>query len=260
MTVPHRVMLSALFDAEIRPHYQRFRAVAAVRTDDRVLDIGCGAGESTRDAARAASRGSVVGVDVSEPLLTLARRLSAGLDNITYEFGDAQTHPFPTAHFDLCISRFGAMFFADPDIAFHNIGQAVRPGGRLVLLVWQLRDRNEWETAVREALAPGRAAPVGGPDPFSLGDRSTVERILRGAGFDAVDFLDVHEPVYYGPDADTATDLVLGLSEPQRLLAEADDADRARARLRELIAAHHTDNGVFFDSRAWIVTAAKAAP
>ena len=254
---PHRVRLSALFDAEIRPHYERFRAAADIRADDRVLDIGCGTGESTRDAARAATRGSVVGVDVSEPLLDLARELSAGLDNVAYELGDAQSHPFPGAHFDLCISRFGTMFFADARVAFSNIGRAIRTGGRLVLLVWQVRARNEWETAVRQAIAPGTAAVVDGPDAFSLGDPSTVEFMLRDSGFDEVDFDDVHEPVYYGPDVDTASDLVLGLSEPRRLLTESDNPDRARARLRALMADHRTENGVFFDSRAWIVAAVK---
>lgn len=251
----HRVTFAALFDEEIRPHYEQFRAVANVGVRDRVLDIGCGTGESTRDAARAAAHGSVVAVDISEPLLQLARELSADLRNVTYEPADAQTHPFPPAHFDLCISRFGTMFFPDPVAAFGNIGGAVRPGGRLVLLVWQSRDRNEWEIAVREGLAPGSVARTDDADAFSLGDPSTVEGILHSAGFGAVDFTDVHEPVYYGPDVDTACELVLGLSEPRQLVAESDDAAGALTRLRALMSAHQTENGVFFDSRAWIITA-----
>lgn len=255
MTVPHRVKLSALFDEEIRPHYEQFRAAADIGADDRVLDIGCGTGESTRDAARAASNGSVFAVDVSEPFLHLARELSTGLTNITYELADAQTHPFPPATFDVCISRFGTMFFQDPVAAFGNIGRAVRPGGRLVLLVWQSRELNEWATAVTEALAPGAPAPADGP--FSLGDPSTVDDILREAGFGKASFTDVHDPVYYGPDVDTAYELVRGLSEPTKLVAESPDPDRALERLRALMSAHRAENGVYFGSRAWIVTAVK---
>lgn len=253
----HRVRCAALFDEEIRPHYELFRAVANVGSADRVLDIGCGTGESARDAARAAPAGSVLGVDVSEPSLQLARELSTELDNVTYDLGDAQTYRFPPAHFDLCISRFGTMFFADSGAAFENFGRAIRPGGRLVLLVWQARDRNEWATAVAETLNPGLR--IDGPDPFTLGYPPVVEGILQDAGFDQVEFRDVHEPVYYGPDVDTACDLVLGLFEPRQLLAgmAPGAADDARARLRGLIAPHQRESGVFFDSRAWIVTAVK---
>lgn len=252
---PHRVEFAALFDAEIRPHYEQFRVAADIGVADRVLDIGCGTGESSRDAARAATQGTVLAVDVSEPFLQLARELSADLTNVTYEIADAQTYPFPNNHFDLCISRFGTMFFADPVAAFGNIVRTIRPGGRLVLLVWQDRDRNEWATAVTEALVPGAPAPAEGP--FSLGDPSTVDDILRQVGFDNARFTDVHEPVYYGPDVDTAYELVVGLSEPGQLIAASADPDRALARLRDLISAHETENGVYFDSRAWIVSAVK---
>lgn len=110
-----RVTRADLFDAEIRPHNERFRAVAAIDRDDRVLDIGCGTGESTRQAARIAADGSVLGVDISGDALALARRISAdeGLTNVAYEQADAQTHPFPPGEFDVCISRFGVMFFGD---------------------------------------------------------------------------------------------------------------------------------------------------
>src|SRR5581483_7530741 len=91
----------------------------------------------------------------SAPALELARRLTAaeGLRNVTYEQADVQAHPFPPAAFDLALSRFGVMFFADPVAAFTNIGRALRPGARLVLLVWQGRDRNEWSTEVRRVVA-----------------------------------------------------------------------------------------------------------
>ena len=116
-------------------------------------------------------------------MLERARRLSddEGLANITYQQADAQVHRFPPTRFDLCISRFGTMFFADPVAAFTNIGRALRPAARLVLLVWQERDRNEWATAIRQALTAAAATPRG-PDPFSLADPTVTEGILAAAG------------------------------------------------------------------------------
>lgn len=245
------------YDAELRRLSELFRAAAQVGPGDRVLDVGCGAGQSTREAARAAVTGSVVGVDVSSSMLERARRLSAdqGLANVSYQRADAQVHHFPPAWFDLCISRFGTMFFADPVAAFTNIGRALRPAARLVLMVWQERERNEWAGAIRQSLTA--TATPHGPDPFSLADPTETERILTAAGFAEVTFTDVHEPVYYGPDSAAALDAVLRLSEFKDLLANLDTvaAERARTRLRATFDAHHTGDGVYFDSRAWIVTA-----
>ena len=266
----HRTVHAALFDDEIRPHNERFRAAARVGPGNRVLDIGCGTGQSTREAARAAAGGSALGVDLSAQAVELARQLSEqeGLRNVTYRQADAQVHRFPPRHFDLCISRFGTMFFADPVAAFANIGTALRPGGRLVMLVWQGRNRNEWSTAIRQAIAdpdalrpdqPVRSPdqPVPRPDPFALGDQAVAGSILAAAGFAEVGFTDVDEPVYYGPDPAVAYDLVLGLRDPRDLLAglDAAAAGRARQRLRAILAEHDTGGGVFFGSRAWIVTA-----
>jgi SAM-dependent methyltransferase len=247
------------YDLELRSHNEVFRAAARVGPRDRVLDIGCGTGQSTREAARAAVDGSAVGVDLSAPMLERARRLSAdqGLNNITYQRADAQVHHFPPARFDLCISRFGTMFFADPVAAFTNIGRALRPAARLVLLVWQERERNEWATAIRRALTTGPAAPRG-PDPFSLADPAVTDGILAAAGFTEISFTEVREPVFYGPDSAAALDAVLRIQEFKDLHAAA--AEPARARLRTTLDAHRTDGGVSFDSRAWIVTARRPAP
>lgn len=248
------------YDAELRLHNELFRGAAGVCPDDRVLDIGCGTGQSTREAARAAVNGSAVGIDTSAPMLERARQRSAeeGLTNVTFVDGDAQIHPFPATHFDVCISRFGTMFFADPVAAFTNIGNALRPSGRLVLLVWQGRDRNEWATAIRHSLTGAAPAP-GGPDAFSLAEPSVTEAILRTAGFAEVSFTDVHQPVYYGPDSATAFDAVYHLLRYKDLIADLDNvaAERARTRLRATIDAHATHDGVFFDSRSWIVTAVR---
>jgi SAM-dependent methyltransferase len=251
----------AFYDAELHLHNEHLRAAANVQPHDRVLDVGCGTGQTTREAACAAVNGSVLGVDLSAPMLERARRLSddTGLRNVTYVQADAQTHPFPSAHFDLCISRFGTMFFTDPVAAFTNIGRALRPGGRLVQLVWQEHDRNEWATAIRDALSAGTAAPAPAtdePGPFSLADAAIIAGIMETAGFAEVDFTDLHEPVFYGPDTATAYDAVLRLQHAKDLLADLDPTMTGHAleRLRATVAAHDTGSGVFFGARAWLVT------
>jgi SAM-dependent methyltransferase len=258
----YRVKRAGLFDydAELGRYNELLRAATGVGPGDRVLDIGCGAGQSTRDAARAALPGDALGVDLSARMLELARGRSAaeGVHNIRFEQADAQRHPFPTSHFDVAISRFGTMFFAGPVEAFTNVGRALRPAARLVMLVWQDSDRQEWSAAISESLAPGRALPAAtAGDPFSLADPSTVDGILDAAGFAAVSRADLREPIYYGPDVATAYDAVLGLRMATDLLAGLADDDRPRAleRLRAALARHESDRGVWFDSRAWLITA-----
>jgi SAM-dependent methyltransferase len=248
------------YDAELRRHNVHLRAAAGVCSDDRVLDIGCGTGQTTREAGRAAVNGTALGVDTSAPMLERARRLTAaeGLRNVTYELGDAQSHRFPPAHFDLCISRFGTMFFNDPVAAFTNIARALRPRARLVMLVWQDAARNEWFTAPRQALAGSnrRTPSPSDQEPFSLADRAITRRILTSAGFAEIGFTAVDEPVYYGDDCDAALDAVLRLQHISDLLATLDAAtgEGALDRLRASLAAHDTSDGVIYDSRAWIVT------
>jgi len=256
----HRTRHAAVFDAETRPHNERFRTAADVAARDRVLDIGCGTGQTTRDAARAAVAGSALGIDLSAQMLDHARRLSReeGLANVSFLQADAQVHRFPAASFDVGISRFGTMFFADPVAAFGNIGHALSPGGRLVLMVWQARDRNEWTTAIREALAGDNPPPpTDGPHPFSLADPAVAEGILTAAGFAGISFTDVREPVYYGPDPAVAFDVVRGLRSTRDLLTglDAGEAERALDRLRVTLAAHRAAGGVFFDARSWIIAA-----
>jgi SAM-dependent methyltransferase len=248
------------YDAELRAHHEHLRAAYGISPGDEVVDIGCGTGLTTREAARAAAPGRVVGVDVSERMLERARQVTAAerLDNVRYELGDAQVHRFDAAGFDVAISRFGTMFFSDPAAAFANIAAALRPEARLVLLVWQRREDNEWARAIDAALGDAAQPPLPGADPFSLGDAEATARILEGAGFAGVRFEDVHEPVIYGHDLDAALAFVRGFQDTSAALARLSDGDAARTveRLRETLAAHYSDErGVVLDSRSWLITA-----
>jgi SAM-dependent methyltransferase len=243
------------YDSELRSHYPHLRAAAAIAAGERVLDVGCGAGESTRDAARAAAPAPVLGIDISEALLAQARARSEGIANVRFVLADAQTHPFADGEFDVAISRFGTMFFADPAVAFANLARALRPGGRLAMLVWQAYERNTWVREVDRAVG----AEPDTSEAFSLGDPATVRRLL--AGFDDIGFDEVREPVFYGPDAAAAVAFVSAFQSTHDALAAMgpDEATAARERLRALMEAHRTpEHGVALDSRAWIVTARRA--
>lgn len=250
------------YDAELQRHNEVLRRACGIRLRDHVLDIGCGTGQTTRQAARTARAGTVLGIDVRPAAIKRARELAAAeeLKNIAFEHADAQDYRFPDERFDLAISRFGTMFFDDPAAAFANIRRALRPTGRLVMMVWQAPASNEWDVAICQALGvPQAAAPPasGEANPFSLADPSAVSEVLETAGFTGVAFTDVSEPVYYGPDVAAALDWVQGFTCTSQALNRLDPAAAASAvqRLREVLAAHHRDDGVWFNSRAWIVTA-----
>jgi ubiquinone/menaquinone biosynthesis C-methylase UbiE len=244
----------------MRRYQPRLLAAADVRADDHVLDVGCGTGLTTREAAKAAYSGTAVGVDISARSLETARRLSEaeGLSNIHFEEADAQRHQFPAERFSLAVSRFGTMFFTDPEAAFANIARALRPGARFVQMVWQDRRYQEWDAVIRQAFVGGDEAPRSG-EAFSLADSATIERLLTAAGFTDLQIDDVREQVYYGPNAEAARDAALSLQLTQNLLADLDDTESEQALQRLLTSyeAHRSSSGVWLDTRAWLVTATR---
>ena len=251
------------FDVSVARYQRRFFDAAAIATGDRVLDIGCGNGETTRDAARlAAPEGSALGVDLSSRMIEQARRraVEQGIGNARFEQADAQIYPFERQVYDVAISRTGAMFFGDPVAAFTNVARALRPGGRLALLVWQTLPQNEWVSEFRQALAAGRSLPTPPPDapgPFSFADPDRVRTILSAAGFTDVTFEGANELMYFGDDADDAYHFVRGLGFTEFMLRDLDDDARTRAlaALRGTIAAHETGDGVLYPSATWIIGA-----
>jgi SAM-dependent methyltransferase len=239
-------------DRVIAGHDRPFQAAAAIEPTDRVLDVGCGTGQNTRDAARAASSGSALGVDLSAPMLDYARRVaeSEGLTNCTFLQADAQIHPFEPASFDVAICRTSAMFFADHVAALSNIGGALRPGGRLAMLTWQPLAGNEWLQEIATALAAGRQPqiPPPGVGPFALSDPDHISALLGGAGFVDVKVMGNEAPMWFGADAADAHRLIAGLM--GWMLEGLDDNGRVEAldALRTTTAAHETADGVTFAS------------
>ncbi|WP_405363536.1 methyltransferase domain-containing protein [Kitasatospora sp. NBC_00085] len=245
---------------------------AAIDPQERVLDVGCGAGQTTRLAARAAAGGSVLGLDLSGPMLARARALAAEecLERIAFEQGDAQVHPLPTAGFDVAISRFGIMFFEDPVAAFGNIARALRPGGRIAFVCMADPARTDWVhvfEAVRSTLPlpPQDGSTPSGPGMFSLADPTVIRQVLGAATFTDVRIEPVEAPGRFGRNIEDAADHLLG-SGPVRHLAnlldpagsdERTGASRMRAALTTALAGYEQSTGVHLRTAAWLVTATR---
>lgn len=250
------------FDRSVGAYHARFIEAAAIGAGEQVLDIGCGAGQTTRDAARLAAPGGALGVDLSSAMIDYARRRAAaeGIANASFEQADAQIHPFPPATFDVAISRTGAIFFGDLVAGLANVARALRPGGRLILLAWQGLPRNEWMVELSTALAAGRALPAPpaeAPSPFSLAEPDRVGSVLAAAGYTDVDLADLRAGMWFGTDADDAYRFILGLL--GWMVAGLDDAGTVVAlhALRSTVAAHEMADGVRYGSAAWLIRATR---
>ncbi|MFV0132374.1 class I SAM-dependent methyltransferase [Streptomyces sp. HMX87] len=237
---------------------------AAIAPGDRVLDVGCGNGRVTRLAAGRAAY--ALGIDLSAPMLERARASAAAesVGNVGFVQADAQVHDFEEGAFDVAVSRFGVMFFADPVAGFGNIGRALRPGGRLAFVCPQSFDRMD-QSAVFAAVSEHVRLPdlsrSTGPSPLALADPDDTRRVLADAGFDDVAVEGVEAPQYWGEDAEDAAGFLFGLGPLRHWLREADaDADaqeRARRAATDAFRAYQADSGVRLTGRYWLVTAVR---
>ena len=263
---PKWVAVHSLIEAQIRPLGLMAMDRAGIAAGERVLDVGCGCGNTTIEIAqRFGPTGRAVGIDVSAVMLGQARQLArdTGMDQVHFELADAQTHTFPPASFDAVYSRFGVMFFAHPDAAFANLCRAVRPGGRLAFVCWQALQNNPWMhvplmAALQHIPPPAPPAPDA-PGPFAFAEPERVHGILTRAGFAGVGFESVEQPLSIGggSDLDQAVDLLLQMGPAAHALREAgaEATPAVRAAVREALAPFHTPRGVQMPSAAWIVTA-----
>jgi SAM-dependent methyltransferase len=248
------------FEESTRPHQALLMAAAAIGAGERVLDVGCGSGGSTIEAARAASEGSAVGIDLSSAMVRTARDRAAarGVGNARFVQGDAQVFGFEPASFDVAISRTGTMFFADPVAAFGNLARAIRPDGRVALVSWRAPDHNEWFGSFVDAMTLGRPPappPRDAPGPFAHADPVRNEQVLTAAGLTDVTHEPLDLPMHFGATAADAFEVL------RRLLAwmvadlGADERSEAFADLRRSLEEHQTPAGVSYGSAAWLITA-----
>lgn len=235
---------------------------AAPRAGEHVLDIGCGGGVTSEALASAVgSSGHVLGADISKVILKVARERYAKVANLKFMTADAEVFPFDPESYDLITSRFGVMFFADPEVAFRNIYRAGKPGARIVYLCWRSLPENPWMGAPAAAaftvITPPEKPAPGTPGPFSLADPDRVTHIMGSAGFTDIKFTAIDEPVNLG-EVDQVLHFMTALgpaAEPLKAASEADHA-AALAAMRVTLAEHDTPNGVIMPSAIWVVEAA----
>ncbi|MFL1427700.1 MULTISPECIES: class I SAM-dependent methyltransferase [unclassified Nocardiopsis] len=249
------------YDAMLQEFNPLILAGAGIAPDSRVLDVGCGTGRLTREAGALAERGSALGVDISATMLRAARERTPAGANVSYEHADAQVHPFPEAGFDVVVSRGGVMFFDDAGAAFANIARAVRPGGRMSLLLPAPTGPEDDHTLATAALHPYMTA---GPTPtrrrmMSLLDPDLVRGLLEGAGFADVANELVHAPSHLGSDPADAAAFLTGQAGIRPHLEALDPAERERAlaALTADLAAFHGPEGVRVMDPGRVVTAVR---
>ena len=234
---------------------------AGLAAEHRVLDVGCGTGDLARAAARRVPEGAVLGLDLSEVMIEIARRDAAaqGLANVTFEVGDAQVHPLPEGAFDAVVSHFGVMFFADPVAAFANLARALRPGGGLVCVVPAAMERCDWYVRPLAALLGREPTPETEPSGmFSLADPDHVVEVLRGAGLEGASLVPVDRTLRFGADVEAAVRFYLGAGPTSAAITKAGlDRSEAEARLRTALEPHLGDDGVRIAGAHWLVTATR---
>jgi ubiquinone/menaquinone biosynthesis C-methylase UbiE len=248
-------------------HGEQALSLYPPRPGERVLDIGCGFGDTTRRiGALVGPSGEVVGVDAASRFVDTGAReaATAGVRNVRFELADVQAG-VPGGSYEMAFSRFGTMFFANPVVALGNVRRALAPGGRLVMVVWRRRTENEWlhrAQTIVEGIVQRPAEyeePTCGPGPFSMSDADTVSGILLHAGYRDVALARCDRPITIGRSLEEAIDMVMALGpagEILRLQGEraAHLHHRVRAALRDGLAGLATPDGVIGRASTWIVT------
>ena len=239
----------------------RLLASAQIQDGENVLDIGCGCGDVTILAARAARSGHALGADFSRIQVAEARRLAAaaGIGNVRFEVADAQVHPFGAGVFDVVLSNFGVMFFGDPAAAFGNLRKAVRRGGRLAFLCWRAREENPFFTIgfAEAAAVPGLRELPGPGAAFFLADTGRVGALLSGAGFGGIEFAKADEPMLIGSDVDDVLEYERASPSASEVLAELSPAQATELarQVRDRLVLYASPDGVTMPGAAWLVTA-----
>jgi SAM-dependent methyltransferase len=224
------------FDQRLRPLGDALISRAAIRRGERVIDVGCGTGATTLELAELVGpEGSVLAIDLSEPMLALAgcRSAERGQDHVRFLRADAQSHRFEEAAHDLLISRFGVMFFSDPIAAFGNLRTALRRGGRLGFVCWAALERNPWfalPLAVGERwLGSAEPQPPRAPGPLAFSETGYVEEILAAAGFADVAIETVASRLPGAPTAEAEAEFAC-MAGPLARLIRTREPDRATER------------------------------
>lgn len=282
-TAPEDTEFVRFWNEVLAPKFTRFRHILVggltyhseavfpklpVTDGDRVLDVGCGWGDTAMKLARLVGpEGEVVGIDCCDAFLDDAKADLAQTDltNVNFIRGDAEV-ALPEGEFDFVFSRFGTMFFANPVAGLRNMRRALRPGGRMAHIVWRDPSHNPWLSMAKDIVlqylpAPGEDARTCGPGPFSMADEATVRKMMEIAGYTDITFERVDAPVRVGDDVEDAIAFQLAIGPAGEVFREAGDLAEAKRPAIEAALAEAIDNqtrdaeGIVIDSSSWMISA-----
>ena len=260
----HWVHRQEMQDVVLGPVSDILIARSKVATGERVVDIGCGCGSTTfAFAGVVGPRGHVLGVDVSAPMLARAKEVTPAGAPLAFALADATVHAFEPASFDLLVSRFGVMFFADPALSFANMRKALRPGGRMAFACWRTPRDNPWlMVPLMAAYQHVPKMPEVGPEdpgPFSFAKDERVRRILEDAGFSSIAFegQDLSLDVAAGRGLDVAVKTAADMGPASRALDghPPETIAAATVSIRTALAPFARGNTVPLGGSIWVVTA-----
>jgi ubiquinone/menaquinone biosynthesis C-methylase UbiE len=251
-------------DRDHAPMTEAGLALAAPKPGEFVLDIGCGSGTTTlKLAARVAPSGEAIGIDISGPMLSVARRRATETpDRARFIEADATDYRFEPESFDLAFSQFGVMFFADPAATFRNIHSAMKKGGRLVFVCWRGPFENPWsavpEAAARPFLPPPVPTSADAPGRYSFANPDRVKSVLLQAGFHAIELEKFDTRIHLGNTPEEAASSSIDNGPLLRTLADIDEATRAKVRAAVIarLAQELGPGGIYLTAATWLVRAA----
>ena len=238
-----------------------------LKSDSKIIDIGCGCGATTLEIAKKITQGEILGVDISEPMLDKATETAKemSLSNISFEVKDVQVDVMPQNYFDIAFSRFGVMFFEDPFEAFKNIHSSLKEDGLLSFVCWQNASLNPWQSlsiqVIKEFLDLPAPAPKS-PGPFAFEDKTYLEDILRESGFKGLEILDNREDIimFSGKSIREACEDYLTINPVVTEMLKNSKPELTEEILEALVikfSNFHQNDGLLFPSATWIVSAKK---
>ena len=266
--VPKFIRFKHVLVDGLTQHSEAIFPALPVREGDRVLDVGCGFGDTAIKLARLVGpKGDVVGIDCCDAFLDYARNDAEekSIANISFQRGDAEI-ALPVNEYDFVFARFGTMFFTNPVAAMRNMRLALKPGGTMVHIVWRDRVDNPWLSTAKEVVLkflppPGEDAQTCGPGPFSMANEEMVRGMMKAAGYEEIEFRRVDAQVLVGNDVQDAIDFQLALGPAGEVFREAgEEGENKRAEIESALseainAQRQSAEGIVMDSSSWVISA-----
>ncbi len=265
--VPKFVKYRHILVGGLTHHSAKIFPSLEVGEGDRVVDVGCGFGDTAiQFAQRVGPTGSVLGIDCCDGFLEFAREdaRTAGVENVTFINGDVQSYPFEPIH-DFCFSRFGTQFFENPVAGLRNMRASLRPDGVMTMIVWRTIDDNPWlglpkEIVLQHLPPPGDDARTCGPGPFSMANQDMVTKQLEISGYTDIEFERIDAPLMVGRTPEDAVGFQIALGPAGEVYREAGDEaewrrDEIDSALRAELSKYETPEGIVMASSSWKITA-----